>query len=302
MAAVALAFPLAIRARGGLPPGSSYLAWQLFRKPNHPLDFYLTTVPVRDRPGCRRVRALGGLVVDRQTWTGGSGCCARGPIAPIVFFTLTPVKGFQYLLPVAPVAAVLAARALTAPGHVGPAVAATVPADRRARCRRESWSRWSSSACVVPTLGQRAARPPAGGSSPVPAACPAAGRPGTWIGANVPEGATLLTIGPSMANIVAVLRPPRRPTGSRSARTRSTATRPTTPVDNPDLQLRNGSIQYVVWDSFSAGRSPSFSRRLLAYVAKYHGVVDPHPDRDRAGGRTARPTRQPVIIVYEVRP
>ncbi len=77
--------------------GSNYLAWQLFRRANHPFDFYLTTVPIAIgllllACGPRR------LVLDRQTSTGASGCCARWAIVPIVFFTLTPMKGFQYLL------------------------------------------------------------------------------------------------------------------------------------------------------------------------------------------------------------
>jgi len=36
-------------------------------------------------------------------------------VVPVLFFTLWPVKGFQYLLPVAPVLATLAGRTLTRP-------------------------------------------------------------------------------------------------------------------------------------------------------------------------------------------
>jgi len=39
-------FPLSLILAGGSRSGQSYLVWQLFRRPNHPWDFYLTTVPV----------------------------------------------------------------------------------------------------------------------------------------------------------------------------------------------------------------------------------------------------------------
>ena len=42
-------------------------------------------------------------------------------------------------------------------------------------------------------------------------------------------------------------------------------------VPNPDLSLRRGDIQYIVWDAFSARRSAHFERRLLSYVSRYRG-------------------------------
>ena len=72
-------------------------------------------------------------------------------------------------------------------------------------------------------------------------------------------------------------------------------------IDNADLQLRSGSVQYVVWDSFSASRSPSFSRRLLAYVSKYHGLGI-HTQTVNAERPNGRPTTEPVIRVFEVHP
>ena len=139
MATVALAFPLAIVLEGASHRGSSYLAWQLFRRQNHPFDFYLTTVPPAIGLavlGC----AVGGLVADRRNLGWREWLLCTWAIAPIVFFTLTPLKGFQYLLPVAPVAAVLAARALTAPGLWDRMLRASRPAGA-ARCRPACWSR-----------------------------------------------------------------------------------------------------------------------------------------------------------------
>ena len=72
-----------------------------------------------------------------------------------------------------------------------------------------------------------------------------------------PGGSTILTVGPSMANVIAFY-------GHRQAYGLSVSPNPLnrnpsyTAVENADAQLRNGAIQYVVWDSFSAARSPSF--------------------------------------------
>ena len=93
-----------------------------------------------------------------------------------------------------------------------------------------------------------------------------------------------------------------RRTGCRSAPTRSTATRPTSRCVNPDQAIRDSEIQYVVWDAFSASRSPFFSRSLLRYAERYHGRVvhaETLPARTADGPHRAA---SPAIVVYEVRP
>jgi hypothetical protein len=128
---------------------------------------------------------------------------------------------------------------------------------------------------------------------------PAGREAGTWIGQNIPEGSTLLTVGPSMANVIAFY-------GHRQAYGLSVSPNPLnrnpsyTPVENADLQLRTGTIQYAVWDSFSAARSPSFSERLLGYVKKYNGIAI-HTETVQVNDKGASTTR-PLIIVYELRP
>jgi hypothetical protein len=72
------------------------------------------------------------------------------------------------------------------------------------------------------------------------------------------------------------------------------------PVINPDLQIRQGNVQFLVWDSFSADRSTFFSARLLALAKRYHGqVVHEEFLPVRSGASTLR---KPVIIIYQVRP
>ena len=72
------------------------------------------------------------------------------------------------------------------------------------------------------------------------------------------------------------------------------------PVHNPDLLIRRGDIQYLVWDSFTAGRTPFFTQHLLGYVRRYHGrVVHTETVTVRRGGQS---TVQPIIVIYQVRP
>ena len=98
-----------------------------------------------------------------------------------------------------------------------------------------------------------------------------------------------MTIGPSMANIVQFY-------GHRKAYGLSVSPNPLhrnpsyEPLANPDLLIRDNELQYIVWDAFSAGRSPFFSRKLLPLRDRYNGRVV-HTELLRATdarGRAAR--------------
>jgi hypothetical protein len=213
----------------------------------------------------------------------------------LLFFSLWPVKGFQYLLPIAPVAAVLAARTV-----VRPSLPAVV---RRLHPRASVVARGAVLALICLSL----AVPSWLRINPAPTTTFLAGsgglpggrEAGWWIDANLPEGATILTIGPSMANLVQFY-------GHRRAFGLSVSPNPLNrnpsylPVDNPDRQLRRGDLQYIVWDSYSAARAPNFSTRLLAYARKYKSDVI-HTVRVPVRGRNGL-EQKPVITVYEVQP
>jgi hypothetical protein len=117
---------------------------------------------------------------------------------------------------------------------------------------------------------------------------------GRWVADNVPLGATMLTIGPSMANVIEFY-------GRRKAYGLSVSVNPLRrnptyqPLPNPDLFIRHGELQYLVWDAFSARRSPVFAARLLRYADRYNGRVLNTESVVENGQRT------PVIVVYGVR-
>ena len=114
---------------------------------------------------------------------------------------------------------------------------------------------------------------------------------GHWIGKNLIPGTELMTIGPSMANILEYY-------GHRPALGLSVSSNPLhrnpayTPIINPDRSVRTGQFGYLVWDAYSAFRSPSTALRLETLVARYHGVPVHTESRQR----------HPVIVIYEVHP
>jgi hypothetical protein len=123
---------------------------------------------------------------------------------------------------------------------------------------------------------------------------------GEWIRRNIPAGSDVLTVGPSMANIV-------RFYGNRTAYGLSVSPNPLhrnpvyKPVKNPDLEIREGNLQYLVWDSFSASRSPFFASRIRTYAERYNGRVV-HVQSVPVGDRDGRQVEKPVIVMYAVRP
>ena len=93
---------------------------------------------------------------------------------------------------------------------------------------------------------------------------------GEWVRDNIPEGAVLMAIGPSMGSIIRFYG--RKQALGLSVSPNAANRNPSyDPIINPDLRIRSGDIQYVVWDGFSAARSTHFSSEILRYSDAYHG-------------------------------
>ena len=123
---------------------------------------------------------------------------------------------------------------------------------------------------------------------------------GKWVRQNTLPEARFLTIGPSFANIIQFY-------GGRRASALSVSPNPLhrnptyVPVLNPDLDVRTNIVQYLVYDSYSAGRTPFFARRLMAFVHKYNGILV-YADYQRADGKDGSTGQVPVVLIYEVHP
>ena len=288
MALVIAPFPLTLMLAGRTGTGESYLTWQLFRRPNHDWLFYPTTVPEAIGP-LVLLAAVVGLWLLRREASWRETLLLSWIAVPVVFFQLWPVKGFQYLLPVAPRARG-ARRPRDSRGCLSP----------RARPCRPLAAIVAASACSSPRgSGSEVRRP-----RDLPRRVRRASR---WArGGRVDRrrtsrtGATLMTIGPSMANLVQYY-------GHRKAYGLSVSPNPLNrnpsyePLVNPDRAMRDSELQYIVWDTFSAARSPSFADKLLGYADRYNGRV---VHAELLPARTARASGRgrPAIVVFEVRP
>lgn len=287
------AFPLALRVAGASRTGGNFLAWQLFRRPNHEWTFYPATVPIELGLAVVLAAAAGLWLLRREgSWREMLLLAWIG--VPVGFFQLFPVKGFQYLLPIAPAVAVLAARFLTGfdfatlvrDARLGRIIAPALVAVMALTLAIPSWSKIQPSTSTTFLAGS-------GG-------VPGGREAGRWISQNVPVGARMMSVGPSMANILQYY-------GQRKIYGLSVSSNPLhrNPVyeamKNPDRMIRDNELQYVVWDAFSADRSPFFSQKLLRYVERYHGRVA-HTETVPVSTRSGRTALKPVITIYEIRP
>ena len=295
MVAVVASFPgaLILSGGGGTTTAQQYLVWQLLRRPNHDLLFYPSTA----LPAIGLVlilAALGSLWFFRSQAGWRERLLVAWILVPVAFFELWPTKGFQYLLPVAPAVAILAARLLVAwsPSRLPDAV------DRLFRSVRLP-GRAVAVLVVIVTL----AIPAAASITAVPrdrllagsGGVPGGREAGQWIDLNLPKTARLMTIGVSMANILQFY-------GHREAQALSVSPNPLNrnpsydPILNPDLSLRRGEFQYLVWDAYSAARTTNFSGRLLELAGRYSGRIVFSTTASQRPGESS-PT---VIEIYEV--
>lgn len=300
MVLVIAPFPITLALAGGSSSGRNYLVWQLFRRPNHEIPFYFQTVP----PAIGILVILTALLGVALLWRERSWrekLLAAWIVVPVVFFQLWPVKGFQYLLPIAPPLALLAGRAL---GNLGLKMHSYRISHSIRRWSIPPLAVWVITVLTLFSLGfstwQRIQPETSSLFLAGTGGVPGGREAGAWIVKNMPANAQIMTIGPSMANIIQFY-------GERRALGLSTSPNPLSrnpsyePVLNPDLQIRHSELHYLVWDSFSAARSPFFADKLMEYVKKYNGRAvhtETIPATDSQGSTVA----QPVIIIYEVHP
>jgi hypothetical protein len=285
--AFVIVFPLAVALGKRSNTGEQFFLWQVLRRPNHGFTFYFDNVPQALGLGVVVLAVIGLLALRRErTWRESLLLCWI--IVPTIFFVLWPVKGYQYLLPIAPAVAILASRPLAALPRKGrfhlfdlkaPAVVVTglIGVLVALSLLVPTWQAITPSGATTADAG-------AGG-------VPRGREAGRWISAAAPIGAKVVTIGPSMSNLV-------RYFGDRESFGLSVSTNPLhrnpvyQPVGNADLKLRRGEIQYLVWDATSASRAPRFASELIDLAHRYHGRV---VHREQVDGRDA-------VVVYQVRP
>lgn len=292
MAAVVAVYVAALVVAHKTSIGEQYFLWQGARPANHPYTFYFQVVPPAIGWGVI-VLAFGGVAWMWRVNGWGEVLLLIWVLVPTAIFSLVVgIKGFQYLEFIAPALAVLAARAI---------MLAAVP-----HKPRNAWlvqiARTVVGAVLLGSLAfiswQQVNPAPTSTFLAGSGGLPGGRETGHWVEGHVPLGGQLLTIGPSMANVLQFY-------GHRHALALSVSPNPLgrnpsyEPVNNPDYQLRQGNFQYLVWDTFSAHRSPTFSAKLLDYVNKYHGIAV-YTQLIRVRGPSGSMISTPVIVIYEV--
>jgi Dolichyl-phosphate-mannose-protein mannosyltransferase len=294
-------FPLSLQLAGKADTGGNYLAWQLFRRPNHEWTFYPTTVP--EAIGWAVIAAAVAeiwLLRRERTWKDTLLLCWIA--VPVAFFQVWPVKGFQYLLPIAPAVAILAAHAFARWSHSG-----AVLARSRSTKRPLVTGRWFAAVALPITaltllISSIDRIDPSGEGKLLAGSGGLQGgrETGEWVDDHVPQCTRIMTVGPSMANVIQFY-------GHRKAYGLSVSPNPLNrnpayePIANPDQKIRTNELQYVVWDAYSASRSKFFSRSIVRYADRYHGRLV-HTESVTVKSASGAKVRKPVIQIYSVRP
>ena len=301
---------------GGTRVAQEFFVWQLLRRPNHDPTFYLTVIPSIGIPVV--APAVVGLVIALRRRRGLDALIVCLTVVVVAFFELWPVKGFQYLVPLVTPVALLAADGMVSITDF------LVGASRRERLPRRLVIASAclvlvATSCIALGVGSIAviatpaaaiaatdsdqtvdsSTPPGGYAFTAGTGGLEASRPvGDWIRQNTLPDSQFLTIGPSLANIIQFY-------GKRRALALSVSPNPLhrnptyQPVFNADLMVRTNTLQYLVYDSYSAARTPFFAQRLMSFVHKYNGILvyaDVQPVL-QANGSTAN---VPVVLIYEV--
>jgi 4-amino-4-deoxy-L-arabinose transferase-like glycosyltransferase/putative flippase GtrA len=310
-------YPFAILIGKGTNAAQAFFVWQVLRQPNHTWTFYADVLPATVGPLVVIAAAVGLLIALRRAHWQDRLLIAWVAV-PIAFFEVWPVKGFQYLLPIAPAIAILVGLTFDRLFDFGSRLAQHGPAtgegeataevsSGRTVTRRRSIAT-AACALVLALIVGSIAIPTAlavnsttmTGSLAGTGGLPGGRDAGLWIRDNVPAGAAFLTTGPTLGNIVEFY-------GQRQAYGLSVSPNPLRrnpaydPIVNPDRALQLNRIQYIATDIWSAQRSPFFASLLNRYITRYHGwlVYQQSAEvRDDAGNAST----QVVIKIYEVRP
>jgi 4-amino-4-deoxy-L-arabinose transferase-like glycosyltransferase len=286
--AVACVYPLTLLVAGGSGTGLDYLRWQISRDGNHSWSYYPTVVASF---GIVVVLvAAAGLLMPDRDWR--EGMLLTWILLPAAFFEFWPVKGPEYLLPLAPVVAVLAARGLV----LGPRTLfhkghRLVPAFSASFVLVTAASGVAAAGWQTGHVAGRAYQ----------TGLPGGRGAGNWLAHATPLGAQVLSAATSTANVLEFYG--HRTTFALSVNPAPGQHNPAyASIGDPDRAIRTGRVRYLVWDAYADAQGmPTYNLKLMQLVERYSGRAvhtETVMTRSRDGGRLEKP----VMVIYQVQP
>ncbi|MFN2483508.1 MAG: ArnT family glycosyltransferase [Candidatus Limnocylindria bacterium] len=296
-------YPLSIAVAGASETARQFLIWQFLRRPNHTWSFYAEILPGAVGPILLGFVAVGLVfAVRKAAWQ--DRLIVAWLVVPLAFYQVWPVKGYQYLLPLAPAMALLAARTFEAP--LWSRFEAWWRARRGERGGAGSLGFMAALATVmivvsltIPSVVAVSTTTTVGSLAGT-GGLPGGREAGLWIRDNVPEGATFMTIGPTLSNLIQFYGQ-RRSLGLSVSVNQLHRNPAYTPIQNPDRAIRRLEFQYLAYDVWSAGRSPHFADVLRRYVEKFNGRLV-HEQTAMVRDADGAVRERVVIQIYAVRP
>jgi hypothetical protein len=250
-----------------------YVIYQLFRAPNHPVWYFPVVFWIFITP-LAVLAVVGGFVLACVRHERADKLLVSWVAVFGLFFQFWPTKLLPYAIILTPAMALLGARGV---------VEALRAVRARYTVRVATLVGVVAAAAILvpmirPTWQAGAVIRDASFSGPfttdVEVQDFAGGREvGTWLGRHTPYNSVVLTMGPSLGNLVNFYgdRDFYALSVSQDPKMRNPAYRPI-PNANPDSEIRQMHVQYAVWDAYTADRSVFYSTRLMSYVTKYAGT------------------------------
>ena len=271
---------------------SLYTVWQLARIPNQPITFYPEIISQNVLGYVLSALVLLSVVYALKTRSLGRFPASLLIIwvsVPFVFYMLSPLKGFYFLVPLVPACVLLGTSFLFS-----------------------GWMKRIPNYTIIPYVfipiivlstgytsdyffPQGEVTKILAGSGGMPHMREAA----LWIKENVPEDSVFVTIHNSMANIIKFY-------SNQDAMAMSVNPdrhNPSyTPLQNIDLMVATDKIQYFVYDVYQAEMSPYLQEKsdeMVNYVNKYNAVPI-HMEYENYRTDNGRTITKPAVIIYAI--
>ncbi len=263
-----------------------YFNWQTNRPPNHSVDFYFEVL------GMALGYVLGILLIVSIIYSiknrkDSNLLLLTFIVIPFIFFQLWSTKGYHYLVSLIPLAVLLTTSFILTSNWMK-----RLPYNRLVSATLIIAIILSTSNIVNLNLFDSKETKYLAGMGGLPNAKETA----IWIKENTHKDSTIMTIGPTMGNVIKFY-------SNRDAvylnlnPNRSQHNPAYTPIEDAELLITSGRIDYLVYDKYSERRSLETADKLYYFVNKYD-IIPVYVDYETRRTPTGKVITEPAVIVY----